>query len=295
MNRREFLGASASAALLMGGPGAIVAAGPAKAQNRSETLLLITENGPNNLDIHGVGTNRPGYEASWNCYDRLMSYGVKTMPDGSRGYDKTKLVPELAESWTVDDTGVTFRLRKDAKFHDGKPVTAADVKWSLDRAVSVGGFPTVQMAAGSLKKPEQFVVVDDHTVRVTFLAKDALLMPDLAVVVPAIYNSELVKAHATASDPWGLDYTKSNVAGSGAYKVEKWTPGTEVVYVRNDAWTCGPLPKIKKVIWRTVPSAGNRRALIERGDADVSFDLPSKDFLELSKAGKVAVASSRSR
>jgi peptide/nickel transport system substrate-binding protein len=291
MNRREFLGASASAALLVGGPGAIVAAGSAQAQSRSETLLLITENGPNNLDIHGVGTNRPGYEASWNCYDRLMSYGVKTLPDGSKSYDKTKLVPELAESWTIDDGGITFRLRKDATFHDGKPVTAADVKWSLDRAVSVGGFPTVQMAAGSLKKPEQFEVIDDHTVRVKFLNKDALLMPDLAVIVPAIYNSEVVKAHATATDPWGLDYTKSNVAGSGAYKVEKWTPGTEVVYVRNDAWVCGPLPKLKKVIWRTVPSAGNRRALIERGDADVSFDLPSKDFLELSKAGKVAVAS----
>jgi len=44
---------------------------------------------------------------------------------------------------------VTFRLMKNAKFHDGTPVVARDVKWSLDRAVTAGGFPTVQMKAGS--------------------------------------------------------------------------------------------------------------------------------------------------
>jgi peptide/nickel transport system substrate-binding protein len=66
---------------------------------------------------------------------------------------------------------VTFKLRRDATFHDGAPVTARDVKWSLDRAVTVGGFPTVQMAAGSLKKPEQFVILDDHTIRIDFLQK----------------------------------------------------------------------------------------------------------------------------
>ena len=56
-----------------------------------------------------------------------------------------------------------FKLKKKAVFHDGTPVTAKDVKWSLDRAVTVGGFPTFQMGAGSLSKPEQFVVVDDNT------------------------------------------------------------------------------------------------------------------------------------
>ena len=43
---------------------------------------------------------------------------------------------------------VTFKLKKNAVFHDGTPVTAKDVKWSLDRAVTVGGFPTFQMGAG---------------------------------------------------------------------------------------------------------------------------------------------------
>src|SRR5271156_1096372 len=188
----------------------------AKAQARNETLLLVTENGPNNLDIHGVGTNRPGYEASWNCYDRLISHETKTLPDGTLSYDRDKFKPELAEDMNVGDMSVTFKLKKKAKFQDGMPVTANDVKWSLDRSVSVGGFPTVQMKAGSLEKKEQFVVVDDHTIRIDLIRKDRLTLPDLAVIVPGIYNSALIKKNAGEQDPWGLDYTKSHTAGSGA-------------------------------------------------------------------------------
>jgi peptide/nickel transport system substrate-binding protein len=290
MKRRDCLKSTASLA----GAGMVSApaiVSTAKAQSRQETLLLITENGPNNLDNHGLGTNRPGYEASWNCYDRLITHGTKTLPDGTLSYDRDKFKPELAEDMKVGDMSVTFKLRKDAKFHDGTPVTAKDVKWSLDRAVSVSGFPAVQMKAGSLVKPEQFVAVDDQTVRIDFITKDRLTIPDLAVIVPGVYNSALVKKHATEKDPWGLDYTKSNTPGSGAFKVTSWKPGVEVVYTRNDDWKGGPLPKLKRVIWRTIPSAGNRRALMERGDADVSFDLPNKDFAELKSEGKVKVAS----
>jgi peptide/nickel transport system substrate-binding protein len=60
-------------------------------------------------------------------------------------------------------------------------------------------------------------------------------------------------------------------------------------HVRFDAWKSGPLPQLQRVIVREVPSAANRRALLERGDADISFDLPPKDFYELSQAGKLRV------
>jgi peptide/nickel transport system substrate-binding protein len=263
----------------------------AKAQSRTETLLLVTENGPNNLDIHGVGTNRPGYEASWNCYDRLITHEKKILPDGSMSYDRDKFKPELAEDMIVGDMSITFKLRKDAKFQDGTPVTTKDVKWSFDRAVSVGGFPAVQMKAGTLVKPEQFVVVDDATFRVDFIKKDRLTLPDLAVIVPGIYNSELLKKNATDKDPWALEYTKSNTAGSGAYKVTSWKPGVEVVYERFDGWVAGKPPQLKKIIWRTIPSAGNRRALMERGDADISFDLDPKDFTEMQRETKLKMIS----
>src|ERR1700759_3409010 len=147
------------------------------------------------------------------------------------------------------------------------------------------------MSDASLTKPEQFVIVDANPVRVDFLKKDRLTIPDLAVIVPCVVNSELVKKHVTDKDPWGLEYTKQNTAGSGAYKVTNWTPGTQVVFERNEAWTGGPLPKIKRVIWRMVPSAGNRRALLERGDADISYELPNKDFVELKDAGKLNIVS----
>ena len=290
MKRRDFLKSVSGIAA-----GAVVPApaiwSPAKADARSETLLVVTEGGPNNLDIHGVGTNRSGYEASWNCYDRLITHETRTLSDGTLSYDRDKFKPELAEDMNIGDMSVTFKLKKNAKFHDGTPVTAKDVKWSLDRAVTVGGFPTVQMKAGSLVDKEQFVLVDDSTVRIDFAKKDRLTIPDLAVIVPGIYNSELLKKKATEKDPWALDYTKSNTAGSGAYKVTSWKPGVEVVYERHEDWVGGKLPQLKKVIWRTVPSQGNRRALMERGDADISFDLSSKDTSEMKRDGKLVIIS----
>jgi peptide/nickel transport system substrate-binding protein len=291
MQRREFLKSMTALAAGSALPAAPAVWSPAQAQSRQETLLIVSESGPNNIDIHGVGTNVPGYEVSWNCYDRLISHEMKTLPNGVQYYERDKFKMELADDMNVGDMSATFKLNKNATFHDGTPVTAKDVKWSLDRAVTVGGFPTFQMGAGSLTKPEQFVVVDEHTIRVDFLRKDRLTLPDLAVVVPCILNSELVKKHATEKDPWGLDYTKQSTAGSGAYRVVSWNAGTEVILERNDKWAGGPQPKVKRVIWRMVPSAGNRRALLERGDADISYDLPNKDFVELKNIGKLNIVS----
>jgi peptide/nickel transport system substrate-binding protein len=281
MDRRDFLSSGAAVAAA-GLPLAV------QAQARPKDVLIVAnEFGPNSLDIQTIGANRPSYGVSWLCYDRLMTYGKKTLPDGRVMYDRNKLEPELAESWQMapDGSSVTFRLRKNAKFHDGTPVTAKDVKWSFDRAVSVGGFATFQMAAGSLEKPEQFEVVDDHTFRVKFLRKDKLTMNNLAVPVPSIFNSELVKKNITPQDPWGLAWTRNNVAGGGAYRVEAFRPGQEIVYVRYDEWKSGPLPKLRRVVQREVPNAGNRRALLVKGDIDMTYDMPPKDFSELAKDG----------
>jgi peptide/nickel transport system substrate-binding protein len=288
MRRREFMQRTTAVAA-----GAVAAArvSPSWAQAHKDTLLTLSESGPNSLDVTGIGTNRPGYEASWNTHDRLVTYGGKKDANGNDYYDHSKMEPELAESWDLRDMSVTFKLRKDATFHDGTPVTAKDVKWSFDRAVSIGGAATFQLAAGSMQKPEQFVAVDDTTFRIDFLRKDKFTLPDLAVPTPCVFNSGLAKKHATEQDPWAVDWLKNNEAGSGAYRVEKWTPGQELIYQRFDDWKSGPLPKIQRVIWRVVPSAGNRRALLERGDADVSFDLPPKDVTEMEKDQKLTVVS----
>jgi len=287
MKRRDFLIRSAAVA----GASTLPLEVLAQSDRRKELLIVANETGPNSLDIHTVGANRPAYGVSWVCYDRLLTFGRKTLPNGVATYDYTRLEPELAESWQLASDGMSaaFKLRENAKFHDRTPVTAKDVKWSFDRAVSVGGFPTFQMKAGSLEKPEQFVVVDEHTFRIDFLRRDRHTLMDLAVPVPSIFNSELVKKHVTKEDPWGLNWTKSNTAGGGAYRVESWKPGQEIVYARYEDWKSGPLPRIRRVVLREIPSAGSRRALLEKGDIDMTYEMPPKDFLEMSQGGKVVV------
>jgi peptide/nickel transport system substrate-binding protein len=55
--------------------------------------------------------------------------------------------------------------------------------------------------------------------------------------------------------------------------------------VRNDDWKCGPMPALRRIVQREVPSAGNRRALLVKGDIDMTFDMPPKDFAEMSREG----------
>ena len=284
VDRRTFLATSLSATVTA----------PAFAQtaaSRNETLVLVQEYGPNSLDMQGIGSSQPVNGVSLNCYDRLLRFKPRALPGGAGGtFSISDLEPELAESWQIaaDGMSCTFKLRKDATFHSGRPVTAKDVKWSYDRAVSIGGFATTQMAAGSLEKPEQFVVVDDNTFRIDFLRRDKMTMPDVAVTIPFVFDSELAQKNG-GGDPWAKDYLKSNIAGGGAFKVESWKPGAETIYTRFDDWKSGKLPSLRRIITRDIASPSTRRALIERGDADISYGLPPKDFKDLQDAGKVRV------
>lgn len=263
---------------------------PAQAQ-ATETVVVVTGQTINSLDIHRTGTNRASYQVAVNCYDRLVSFGTKETADGGLSYDYETIVPELAESWETTEESIVFTLKADAVFWDGNPVTAEDVRWSFERAVSVGGFPTVQMKAGLLEKPEQFEALDEKTFKIHLLRPSKLTLPDLAVPVPMIINSKVAQANATDDDPWATEYLHQTPAGSGAYKVARWDPGQQLVYERNDAWVGGPLPGASRVIVREVPNASNRRALLERGDVQMSFNMPNKDAQELSAEEGVSVFS----
>ncbi len=290
MHRRDFLktaGIAAGASVLP-----FLRYLPAEAAGREDTLLVVVGHGINSLDLHRKGTNRPSYQVTVNLYDRRVRFGVKALPDGSLTYDSTKIEPEVAESWTVSEDGksLTFKINPKAKFWDGTPVTAEDVQWSFSRAVSLGGFPAVQMKAGSMTKPEQFVAVDNMTFRIDLPEPSKLTLPNLAVPVPFIINSKVAKANATEADPWATEYLHKTPAGSGAYTISRWDPGQQFVYERNDDWALGPKPGVKRVIVREVPSAATRRALIERADADLYMDVPAKDAKELKDAGEVKVS-----
>ncbi|HET9663666.1 MAG TPA: ABC transporter substrate-binding protein, partial [Burkholderiales bacterium] len=259
-----------------------------------DTAVVLIGNTINSLDIHRPGTNRPSYQVAVNVYDRLVTFGVKKLGDGSLAYDYDNVRPELAESWVIspDRKSITFKIKPKATFWDGSPVTAEDVKWSFDRALALGGFPKVQMGAGGFVDPAQFVVVDARTFRIDLKRPSKLSLPNLGVPVAVIINSKVAKSKATAADPWAAEYLHRNPAGSGAFKVERWDAGQQLIYVRNDKWAGGASPAVQRVIIREVPAQATRRALIERGDAHLSFQIPNKDAQELATAKKVKVTGS---
>lgn len=287
MNRREFLeiaGLSVASSAIPWG---------ASAQGRSGQVLVASEMNPNSLDCHTVGANRATYGLAMMIYDRLLQFGLKELPGGGKTYDYFKLESQLAESWQIasDNSSVTFKLRREVKFHDGAPMTAKDVKWSFDRFIKVGGFPQRQMEQCSLTDVDQFEAIDDYTFRIKFLRLDKLTLPSLAIVVPSIYNSELCKKNATAADPWALEWTKTNAAGGGAYKVDSFKSGEQVVLSRFDGWKGGTAPAIERAMYRSVAAAGTRRALLERADADVAPDLPPRDVSDIIASKKLTVGS----
>lgn len=275
---------------------AVVAAAPAaQAQSRAETLRYVTGASVNTLDPNIPGSTREAFALSMSSYDRLVSFGRKQL-NGKWVFDLDTITGELAESFQVSADGlkITFKLRPDAKFHDGSPVTAEDVKWSLDRCVTAPILGKAQLLTGSLTSADQFKVIDPLTIEVTLPKPDKLALPNLATVYPIIINSKLAKAHATAEDPWALNWTKENEAGSGAYIVETFKPGEQAIAKRNDAWNRGTADKpasFKRLIIQTVPEPATRANLVERGDADLVIDLQASDVQSLEAKGKLKVIS----
>jgi len=274
---------------------AVLASLPASAQTRAETIRFVTGGNVNTLDPTMLGSTRESFTIGMSTYDRLVSFGKKKQGD-NWVFDLEKIRGELAERWTVSPDGlkITFYLRKDAKFQDGTPVTAEDVKWSLDRAVTAKSLGAAQLLTGSMTSADQFKIIDPTTIEVTLPKADRLALSNLATVYPIIINSKLAKQHATAEDPWAQGWLKEHTAGSGAYVVESFKPGEQIVLKRNDAWNRsadGKPAAFKRVIAQTIPEAATRANLVERGDADLAIDLQANDAASLAGKGKVKVIS----
>ncbi|KRR21267.1 ABC transporter substrate-binding protein [Bradyrhizobium retamae] len=273
----------------------LAATGPLRAQTRAETLRYVTGASVNTLDPNIPGATRESFAVSLSTYDRLVSFGRKQL-NGKWVFDLEKITGELAESYDVSPDGlkITFHLRKDAKFQDGSPVTAEDVKWSLDRAVTAPVLGKNQLLTGSLTSADQFKVIDPLTFEVALPKPDKLALPNLAVVYPIIINSKVAKQHATAEDPWAMAWLKEHTAGSGAYAVESFKPGEQVILKRNEGWNRGTADKaafFKRVIVQSVPEPATRANLVERGDADLVIDLQASDVQSLEAKAKLKVIS----
>jgi peptide/nickel transport system substrate-binding protein len=269
---------------------AVVVAVPAGAQTREETLRAVSGTSINSLDPTLPSATRESIALGLVTYDRLVAFEKKVV-NGNPVFDAGRVRGELAERFAVSADGLrfTFTLRAGALFHDGSPVTVADVKWSLDRAVSAKSGAAGQLASGSLTKVEQFVVVDDRTIEVRLEKADQLALGNLATPHARIINSKLALAHATAEDPWANEWLKDHDAGSGAYAVDRFVPGEQLVLRRFDGWKGGPLPYFKRVIVQVVPEASTRANLVEKGDADIAIDLAAADVIALEKRGTVRI------
>ena len=269
--------------------------GPAHAQTRAETLRYVTGNTINTLDTTMPGATREAFGLSMNVYDRLFTFGRKKL-GADWVFDPDVIRAELAAGYAISDGRkvITVKLRPDAVWHDGSKVTAEDVKWSLDRAVSAKSLAPPQMSTGSLTKPEQFAIVDPNTITVTLDKPDRLALANLCVPYAIMINSKLARQHATADDLWAMEWMKSNTAASGAYMIESHRPGESTIIRRNEKWLGGEggkLPFFRRVIVQTVPEPATRANLIERGDADLAIDLAASDIPSIEKSAKSRVAS----
>ncbi|WP_141217775.1 ABC transporter substrate-binding protein [Bordetella genomosp. 7] len=275
LNRREFN--LRATAILAGAtvPGFVRAQGGG---SRAAALRLVWPYDTSSLDATGIGVQRSTWAVSVHIYDRLVSYAVNDLGNGTGEYDPARIEPELAERWTVSDDGktITFHLRPGATFHDGSPVTAEDVRWSIARALAMPA-ATASMRVGGLTSADQLSVLDTHTLQVKLPAPSRYAVAVFTIPFAAIINKKLATAHSTEQDPWASNWLKTNPAGGGAFRVGSFRPD-QVMLVRNDKWVSGPLPASPQVIFQTVPEATLRTALVERNSADVAVEIPPADY-----------------
>lgn len=262
MSRKRFMGLFAVlVGLVLGMVGSAQGFDP-------ETFILATMEEIDTLDPAVTYANTT-FRELYVLYDRLITYeGASIEPK-----------PMVATHWEISDDGLTytFYLRKDVKFHDGTPLTAKDVAYSIVRAIKIGKGPS-GLYTGILDEnsPE---VVDDYTLRLHLRQPFPALIPLLGMTMGAIVNSEVVKQHEVNGD-WGEAWLTEHEAGSGPYILESWERGQQMVLVANeDYW--GGAPKIKRVIIKIVPEASTMRMLLERGEIDMATDLPLDIILSL--------------
>lgn len=280
MKRRSFLKSTsiAAAAALLGLPMSQIVS----AQERSGTLRVLVEGLPNILDANATGTNSFTHSTTWNVYDRLIAFDRIPAEDGTFQYDFANYRGELLESFEVseDNSSLTLTLKPGLTFHDGSPITSADVKWSLDRHTqmpAVSGF----YALGNMTSPDQFVIVDDLTVRMDLGTVNRKTLPLLAFVWSAVYNSKLAIEHSTAEDPWATEWLKSNTAAGGAFRITNFVPGEQLVLERFEQWQGTTTPGYDRVIMQLSPEASNRVTAIIRGSADIVTNVTPKDGVAL--------------
>ena len=181
---------------------------------------------------------------------------LKPMPSGPSA-------PSLAESWSASPSGLVFdfTLRSNARFHNGEPVTAEDVKFSFERYRGANAAVLkehVQETRVLDARRIQFHLKDPWADFITFYGTTAT---SAGWIVPKKYIEQV-----------GEDGFKKAPIGAGPYRVVAFAPGVEITLEAFDGYW-RKTPSVKRLIFRSLPDETTRAAALKRGDADVAYFL----------------------
>jgi peptide/nickel transport system substrate-binding protein len=250
-----------TAVLALGGiAGAAAAQAPAR-------LIVQSTAEPPGLDM----TATPATATSGIVFYNVQESLVKVDRHG-------KLVPSLAERWhTADNKNYTFFLKKGVRFHNGREMKAADVKFCFDRALNP---ETKHPYAKDYEAVGDIIVKDDYTVTFALKTINANFLQNIARAGAAIYPREAV------------DTLKSHPIGTGPFRFEEWVRGDRVVLVKNGEYHVKGLPKLDRVTFRFITDPNAVLAALKAGDIDVSlFGLGPEHVQDLLKDARFQVIS----
>ena len=220
-------------------------------------LRMALSSAPSAMDphFHNLGAN---LNVAANMFDTL----VRMDPD-------SRIEPGLAESWKlIDDRTWEFKLRAGATFHDGSPLTADDVIFSLDRPAALvnspAGFAIYTKAIASKSAP------DARTLRITTTTPYPLLLSDLSTI--AILNRKAAEGVPTE------DFARGRgMIGTGPYKFTSFLRDDRVELTRNpNPW--GTKPEWNNVTIRFIPNNAARLSGLLAGDLDGIEGVPTADL-----------------
>jgi peptide/nickel transport system substrate-binding protein len=193
--------------------------------------------------------------------------------------DGTGLEPDLAESWTVspDAKTYTFKLRDGLKFSDGSPLTAQDVKFSLERLRD-----QKDSVMGSMYKVAQKIdTPDDKTVVITLSEPSAPFLSTLAMFAASVVPQKVVTAKAAefGNDP----------VGAGAFKLKEWKRGDRVILERNANYWQNDRVKLDGVEWLYIANDNTRVLKLQAGEVDAILFVPFNQIDSLGKDPNVDI------
>ena len=246
--------------------GLAVLAGHAVAVAQHPPVLVVQSQAePPGLDM----TATPATATSGIVFYNVQEALVKVDRHG-------KLVPWLAERWhTADNRNYTFFLRHGVRFHNGREMKAADVKYVFERALNP---ETKHPYAKDYEAIGDIIVKDDYTVTFALKTVNANFLQNVARSGAVIYPREAV------------DTMKSAPLGTGPFRFEEWVRGDRIVLVKNkDYWSQG-LPKLDRVTFRFITDPNAVQAALKAGDIDASlFGLGAEHVEDLKKDPRFSV------